>query len=153
MTKKSEAAEKLSLHCNDLECTERFDLTSNSPTRIITSMKTTRNRLLHQLLKAAEIMLQGSISETTRTCGYPGCRCHSGQRHGPHTYLTFKTAEGRSSSVYVPVAARAEAEAGVEGWRQFWKVAVQLAADNRERAVGRWRSARAAGRVHDTARR
>lgn len=113
----------------------------------------TRDLLLHQLLEATEIMLQGSISETTRTCGQPGCRCHKGQRHGPHTYLTFKTAEARSSSVYVPVAARAQAEVGVEAWRQFWKVAVQLAADNRERAVVRWRSERAAGRDDDTARR
>lgn len=84
-------------------------------------------------------MLQGSLSETTRTCGRPGCRCHRGERHGPHTYLTFKTPEGRSSAVYVPAAARREAQAGVAAWARFWTLAVQLATQNRQAAVARWR--------------
>jgi len=46
-------------------------------------------------------MLQGSLAETTRTCGTPGCRCHRGERHGPHTYLSFKTPEGRSIVEFV----------------------------------------------------
>jgi hypothetical protein len=106
-----------------------------------------RDALLRALQKAAESMLQGSISLTTRTCGNPNCRCHRGLRHGPHTYLTFKTAEGRSSAVYVPAAARGEARAGTEAWRRFWAAAVELAADNRGRAVERWRRAKATGRL------
>lgn len=96
-------------------------------------------------------MLQGSLSETTRTCGNPGCHCHQGARHGPHTYLTFKTPEGRSSAVYVPVARVAEAQAGVEAWKRFWALAVALAADNRARAVVRWRRGRTGGRRGDAA--
>jgi len=120
-------------------------LTAGWPTHIVVSM-TGRDALLRALLKAAEGMLQGSISETTRTCGNPNCRCHRGQRHGPHTYLTFKTAQGRSSAVYVPVAARAEAQAGIEAWKRFWLAAVELAAGNRGRAVARWRQAKTTGR-------
>ena len=87
-------------------------------------------------------MLQGSLSATTRTCGQPGCRCQQGQRHGPHTYLTFKTAEGRSSAVYVPAVGVREAQAGVAAWKRFWVLAAELAALNREAARARWREAR-----------
>ena len=105
-------------------------------------MSDNREQLRRKLMEAAEEMLQGSISLTTRTCGNPNCRCHRGHRHGPHSYLTFKTPEGRSSSVYVPVAAREEAEAGVAAWRRFRELAVELAAENRRRAVERWRGAK-----------
>lgn len=110
-----------------------------------------RRELVRRLLQASGQMLQGSLSETTRTCGHPGCRCHRGERHGPHTYLTFKKADGRTSGVYVPVAARADAEAGTAAWREFWDVAAELAADNRERAVAKWRAARKSGRGSDAA--
>jgi hypothetical protein len=100
-----------------------------------------RALLLRRLLREAEHMLQGSLSQTTRTCGRAGCRCQQGQRHGPHTYLTFKTAQGRSSAVYVPAAALADARRGVAAWRKFWDVAARLAAANRDAAVARWRAA------------
>ncbi len=105
-------------------------------------MTLTRALLLRRLLRAAETMLQGSLSATTRTCGRPGCRCQRGARHGPHTYLTFKTPEGRSSAVYVPASAAGEAQAGVAAWKRFWELAVALAARNREQAVARWRGGR-----------
>ena len=93
-------------------------------------------------------MLQGTLSQTTRTCGNPGCRCHRGERHGPHTYLTFKTPDGRSSGVYVPAARGREARAGAAAWGRFWTVAVQLATRNRQAAVARWRAARRGRRRH-----
>lgn len=105
-------------------------------------MSARRATLLRRLLREAERMLQGSLSETTRTCGRPGCRCHRGERHGPHTYLTFKTPEGRSSAVYVPAACVADAQAGVAAWTRFWELAVELSTLNRAAAVARWRAGR-----------
>ena len=101
-----------------------------------------RETLLRRLLQAAESMLQGSLSETTRTCGRPGCHCHRGVRHGPHTYLTFKTPAGRSSAVYIPASGIREARAGVAAWARFWMLAVKVAAGDRQEAVARWRVAR-----------
>jgi len=106
----------------------------------------TRAALLRRLGREAERMIQGSLSRTTRTCGRPGCRCQRGERHGPHTYLTFKTPQGRSSSVYVPAAAVAEARRGVAAWAKFWELAVQLASANRDAARARWRTARSHAR-------
>ena len=77
-------------------------------------------------------MLQGSLSVTTRTCGRANCRCHRGERHGPHTYLTFRTETGRSSSLYVPAAERKRFEQGVAAWDRLWTLATQLSQLNRE---------------------
>ena len=109
-------------------------------TRNITSMKTRREMMLDRLLEAAEVMLQGSLSQTTRTCGRPGCRCRRGERHGPHTYLTFRTSEGRSSSLYVPPAELADFHQAVAAWGRFWKLATELSRRNREEIVRRRRS-------------
>jgi hypothetical protein len=109
-------------------------------------MSINRAKLLQNLLQEAERMLQGTVSETHRTCGNPRCHCHRGQLHGPHTYLTFKKPGGNSSGVYVPVAARAQVQAGCEAWKRFWQAAVELAADNRARAVQSWRAAKQSGR-------
>ena len=109
-------------------------------------MKTEHSQLLEQLANAAQTMLQGSLSETTRTCGQPSCRCHRGHRHGPHTYLTFRTQKGRSSSVYVPVAERERFRQGVADWKRFWKLATELAQLNREQIVAQRKAARRKGR-------
>jgi len=109
-------------------------------TRNITSMRTRRQMMLDRLLEAAEVMLQGSLSQTTRTCGRPTCRCRRGERHGPHTYLTFRTPEGRSSSLYVPVAELPRFREAVAAWERFWKLATELSRRNREEIVCRRRS-------------
>ena len=107
-----------------------------------------RDRFLNSLCRAAEQMIQGSFSETTRTCGSPGCRCHQGERHGPHLYLTFKGDLGRTTSRYVPRHAATEARAAVAAWERFWELAVEIARRNREAAVARWQAAGRGRRSH-----
>jgi hypothetical protein len=52
----------------------------------------------------AERAIFGSLSETYRTCGQPGCRCKQGEKHGPHLYISFRGEEGRTTGYYVPQA-------------------------------------------------
>ena len=113
-------------------------------------MSESRSVLLRRMARDAQLMLQGSVSETYRTCGTPSCHCHrGGHPHGPHTYLTFKKVDGKSSGVYVPVAARQRVQEGMKAWKRFWDLAVELATDNRLRAVQRWRTeAKEARRGH-----
>ena len=87
-------------------------------------------------------MVQGSFSVTTRTCGSPGCGCHGdrAKRHGPHTYLTFKGPEGKTTSRYVPGHAVGDARETVATWERFWELAKELARSNRESAVAKWQS-------------
>jgi hypothetical protein len=89
--------------------------------------------LLRKLLRAAPIMIQGGLSETTRRCGNPNCACHRdpARRHGPHLYITW-TEKGRSRSLYVPADRVPQARRAHAAWAQFWKSAAGLAAANRQ---------------------
>ena len=82
-------------------------------------------------------MIQGSFSRTYRTCGRAGCRCQRGEKHGPHTYLTFRGPEGKTRSLYVPEAELGAFEEATAAWDRFKQVAVELARENRERVVRR----------------
>jgi len=89
--------------------------------------------LLRKLLRAAQIMIQGGLSETTRRCGNPNCACHRDpdRRHGPHLYITWSE-KGRSRSLYVPADRVQQVRRAHAAWTQFWESAVLLAARNRE---------------------
>ena len=51
-----------------------------------------RRRALAARLGGAEQVLSGSLTEQTRRCGKPGCRCAVGQPHGPYAFFVPKTA-------------------------------------------------------------
>ena len=89
--------------------------------------------LLRKLLRAAPIMIQGGLSETTRRCGNPNCACHRDpdRRHGPNLYITW-TEKGRSRSLYVPADRVPQARRAHAAWTEFWESAVLLAAGNRQ---------------------
>ena len=97
-------------------------------------------QLLREVLRAAETMVQAGLSHTTRTCSSPGCGCHTdpSRRHGPHTYLTFRDAAGKNTSLYVAPEHAAEALAAKAAWERFWTVAVEMAGMNREGLRRRW---------------
>ncbi len=78
-------------------------------------------------------MIQGSFSRSYRTCGHSGCRCQRGEKHGPHTYLTFRGPEGKTRSIYVPAAELEAFEQAVAAWDRFKQLAAELAIENRER--------------------
>jgi hypothetical protein len=98
-----------------------------------------RERLLQQLQQAAQTMVQGGLSSTTRTCGKPACPCHTdpSRRHGPNLYFTWR-ADGKSQSLYVPVEHAAQAQAAQLAWARFWDIGCQIAALNREQLKKRW---------------
>jgi hypothetical protein len=105
-----------------------------------------RKQLMGALVRNAESMIQAGLSKTTRTCGTPSCGCHvdPGRRHGPHAYLTFRSPQEKSSSLYVPPEHLEEALEAKHAWDEFWEAATTLAAINREELKGRWQKARKA---------
>ena len=82
----------------------------------ITKDQTTREALLRQLPRLARRALFGSLSETYRTCGRPGCRCHQGHKHGPHLYVSFRGPDGTTTGYYVPQPLVEAMHAGVAAW-------------------------------------
>ncbi len=114
-----------------------------------------RKTLLQYLLRAAQSMVQGGLSSTTRTCGKPSCPCHSdpARRHGPHLYFTWRTG-GKSKALYVPPEYAEEAKAAQSAWAQFWEIGCQIAALNREQLRKRWSPSKAtAGQLAGPVRR
>jgi hypothetical protein len=97
-------------------------------------MSRKRQRLFLALQRLAAIAVQGGLSQTTRTCGNPSCACHkdAARRHGPHLYLTFRSRDGRSSSLYVPREQEPQVRKAVQAWAQLWETIVEISHRNRE---------------------
>jgi hypothetical protein len=60
-----------------------------------------RRRRLAGRLSEPERTLRGVLLSEGRRCSSEGCRCRSGELHGPYSYLAVY-AEGRSRTIYVP---------------------------------------------------
>src|SRR3972149_7484825 len=102
----------------------------------IRSIQRAQRRLLGQLTGLAERAIFGSVPETYRTCGQPGCRCKQGEKHGPHLYISFRGQEGKTTGYYVPQSLGKAVREGVEAWKQFQALARELAELNREQLWG-----------------
>jgi len=102
-------------------------------------MRKQQRRLIERLLRAAETMVQGGLSETSRRCGNPGCVCCRDPRrlHGPHLYITYREA-GKSRSLYVPPEQAATARRAQKAWAAFWEISCSLSRLNRDRLRKQW---------------
>ena len=99
-----------------------------------------RSRLLEEIGQLAATIIFGTLSETYRTCGYPGCRCHGpGPKHGPHLYVSYRGDEGKTTGYYVPKAAQEDVRQGIASWRKLQQCLRELAELNKEVAFQRAR--------------
>jgi hypothetical protein len=64
-----------------------------------------RRRRLARTLPDVEAVIAGSVVDQGRRCGKEGCRCASGELHGPYTYVVLPRSGGRTRTVYVPAVA------------------------------------------------
>src|SRR5260221_13347370 len=95
-----------------------------------------REQLLREIEQLTRRALFGTISETYRTCGTPGCRCHrKGPKHGPHLYVSYQGERGKTTGYYVPNAIHSDVRAGIQAWSQLHDRLRCLAQMNRERLV------------------
>ena len=72
-----------------------------------------RRRRLASGLSEPERTLRGVLLHKGRRCSSEGCRCRSGELHGPYSYLAVYT-DGRSRTIYVPQALDEATAAHVE---------------------------------------
>lgn len=97
-----------------------------------------RQELLREIEQLARRALVGTVSETYRTCGTPGCRCHhGGPKHGPHLYVSYRGPKGKTTGYYVPQSIQAEVRAGTAAWAQLQDRLRQIAQLNRQRLATR----------------
>ena len=98
-----------------------------------------RSKLVSQIARLAEIAIFGSVSQTYRTCGNAGCRCHGeGPKHGPHLYVSYR-GDGKTTGYYVPKAAHDDIRRGVEAWQALQLRLRELADLNKDDALDRAR--------------
>lgn len=109
------------------------------------SSKDTR---IEELQRAAQSMVQGSLSALTRQCGDPSCGCahDPSKRHGPHLYLKF-SAHGKAHSVYVPPPLAPLIKNAHAAWLRFQELALQLSAANRARLLRELKQAKQASKA------
>lgn len=97
-----------------------------------------RRKLLQQIEELARVAIFGSVSETYRTCGNVGCRCHgAGPKHGPHLYVSYRGDAGKTTGYYVPKAAHHDIRRGVKAWQTLQEQLCELAELNKQQALDR----------------
>lgn len=103
-----------------------------------------RSELVKHAADLAGQVIFGSLSEMYRTCGTPGCRCHTtGPKHGPQLQVVYKGENGKTTGYYVPIAAQADIRRGVAAWREIQEAIRELAKSNRDEILQRARSQKA----------
>jgi hypothetical protein len=116
-----------------------------------------RDALLREVSRLSRRILFGALSETYRTCGTEGCRCHRGEKHGPHLYVSFRGEEGKTTGFYVPKALEKGMRDGADAWKRLEEVLRELAERNRQRlwasrSVGKKRRKDGSSRVSSAKR-
>src|SRR2546421_10173411 len=101
----------------------------------------TRDALLRRLSQLARRALFGTLSETYRTCGRPGCRCQQGQKHGPHLYVSFRGPPAPPRGIKVQKARLGPIGGGERVCQDLRALLGELRGVNRERLgpPGFWR--------------
>ena len=79
-----------------------------------------QERLVQQLLRATESMVQGGLSETSCRCGNPNCICQRDPQclHGPHLYITYRV-DGKSHALHVPPKHAKTGRRAKRAWAAF----------------------------------
>lgn len=97
-----------------------------------------------QLHDLGGLAVQGTLAEVMLRCGTASCGCHKdpSRRHGPHLYLKFRNAQGKSTSFYVPRSHEGEVREAVEAWATMRKITLELAGHNRDALAKRLRRKR-----------
>ena len=102
-----------------------------------------RRTLLREIARCAEVAVFGTLSETYRTCGRPGCHCQQrgGAKHGPHLNVSYRGENGKTTGYYVPKGAEEATRHGVVAWQRLQQCLRELAELNKERNLRRARKA------------
>lgn len=90
-----------------------------------------RRRRLAQRLLDLNMVLAGSLVTQSRRCGKPGCRCATGDQHGPYTYLSSGTG-GAARLRYVPTDLVAVVRQRVTATAALQALLAQISAINTE---------------------
>lgn len=92
-----------------------------------------RRELERKIVQLSRVAVFGTLSETYRACGTPGCRCHGpGPKHGPYMTVSYRSVEGKTTGFSVPKGAESDIREGIAAWRTLQECLRELADENKE---------------------
>jgi len=99
-------------------------------TNSLSELITKRSQLLSEISKLT-LLLHGSWIERYSTCTRKDCKCHQGQRHGPH-YCIVVNEKGHQRQKYVPQSMVDTARAGLVQYKRLQELVNQITSINLE---------------------
>jgi len=96
-----------------------------------TKAKARRNALVRGLPNLSEILRASLITRYT-SCGKPGCKCMSGEKHGPSHALSVTVAPGKTRQLYVRREDLETVRMQVRNYDKLWRAIVQISDINLE---------------------
>ena len=110
-----------------------------------TKAEARRRTLIRNLPDLSEILRASLITRHT-SCGKHGCKCMSGEKHGPSYALSVTIAPGKTRQLYVRQEDLEAVRAQVENYDRLWRAIVEISSINfellRAKAGGRPMAAR-----------
>jgi len=96
----------------------------------LNQLKEMRSQLFSEILQLSKL-LHGSWLERYSTCTRPECKCHQGQRHGPH-YCLVVNENGKQRQKYIPQNKIDEAKIGLSQYKRLQEIVNQITLLNLE---------------------
>jgi hypothetical protein len=96
------------------------------------ALRKKRQELINELGAFDGKILRGSIIETYKKCGKPGCKCETGIGHGPKHSMTINFPKRKPEHDYIPLEYVTQVKQYVSNYHQFKEVIEQICAINRE---------------------
>jgi hypothetical protein len=95
------------------------------------SLKKKRAALLRNLPDLQKL-IRGSLIERYKRCGKSGCKCATGQGHGPKHYLSTHQPGGTPLMEYVPQSYEEQIKEYLENFRQAREILDEICQINQE---------------------
>ena len=95
-------------------------------------LRKNRQDLIDQLIIFNGKILRGSVIESYKKCGRPGCKCVKGTGHGPKYSMTINFPKRKPENEYIPLEYIILVKEYVSNYHQFKEIIEQICMINRE---------------------
>lgn len=95
-------------------------------------LRKNRQDLIDQLIAFDGKILRGSVIESYKKCGKPGCKCATGTGHGPKHSMTINFPKRKPEHDYIPLEYVVQVKEYVSNYHQFKEIIELICMINRE---------------------
>ena len=96
-----------------------------------TELRDKRQQLIEQINAMDGKFLRGSVVESYKKCGKPGCKCEKGKGHGPKYSMTINFPKRRPEHDYITLEQISQVKEYVANYQQLKGLLEQICAINR----------------------